>query len=127
MEGTRSMSKKGYSPDNSACEGLFGRIKNELFYGRDWMEVSLENFEKGLDEYLHWYNEDRIKESLGFMSPAGYRVSLGIAAQIVRENVRTISWHGVYVMAGIDSDGRIYRDENFNLMAEHAIIAAKVL
>ena len=61
---TRSMSKKGYSPDNSACEGLFGRIKNEFFYGRDWMGVSLENFVKGLDGYLHWYNEDRIKESL---------------------------------------------------------------
>ena len=77
---TRSMSKKGYSPDNSACEGLFGRIKNEFFHGRDWMGVSLENFMKELDEYLHWYNEDRIKESLGFMSPAEYRASLGIVA-----------------------------------------------
>ena len=28
----RSMSKKGCSPDNSACEGLFGRLKNEMFY-----------------------------------------------------------------------------------------------
>lgn len=27
----RSMSKKGCSPDNSACEGVFGRIKNEMF------------------------------------------------------------------------------------------------
>lgn len=25
---TRSMSKKGCSPDNFACEGVFGRIKN---------------------------------------------------------------------------------------------------
>ena len=31
---TRSMSKKGCSPDNAACEGFFGRLKNELFYGR---------------------------------------------------------------------------------------------
>ncbi len=30
----RSMSKKGCSPDNAACEGFFGRIKNELFYGK---------------------------------------------------------------------------------------------
>ena len=30
----RSMSKKGCSPDNSACEGFFGRLKNEMFYGR---------------------------------------------------------------------------------------------
>ena len=29
---TRSMSKKGCSPDNAACEGFFGRLKNELFY-----------------------------------------------------------------------------------------------
>ena len=28
----RSMSKKGCSPDNSACEGFFGRLKNEMFY-----------------------------------------------------------------------------------------------
>jgi transposase InsO family protein len=27
----RSMSKKGCSPDNAACEGLFGRMKNEMF------------------------------------------------------------------------------------------------
>ena len=26
------MSKKGCSPDNSACEGVFGRLKNEMFY-----------------------------------------------------------------------------------------------
>ena len=76
---TRSMSKKGCSPDNAACEGLFGRIKNEFFYCQDWMGVSLNEFMKELDEYLHWYNEERIKESLGFMSPEEYRGFLGIA------------------------------------------------
>ncbi|MEA4873421.1 MAG: hypothetical protein VB076_11515 [Synergistaceae bacterium] len=25
------MSKKGCSPDNASCEGLFGRLKNEMF------------------------------------------------------------------------------------------------
>jgi putative transposase len=29
----RSMSRKGCSPDNAACEGFFGRVKNEMFYG----------------------------------------------------------------------------------------------
>ena len=33
---THSMSKKGCSPDNSACEGFFGRMKNESFYNRSW-------------------------------------------------------------------------------------------
>lgn len=31
---TRSMSRKGCSPDNAACEGFFGRLKTELFYPR---------------------------------------------------------------------------------------------
>lgn len=33
---TRSMSKKGCSSDNSACDGFFGRVKNKMFYGKDW-------------------------------------------------------------------------------------------
>ena len=28
----RSMSRKGCSMDNAACEGFFGRLKTELFY-----------------------------------------------------------------------------------------------
>jgi transposase InsO family protein len=31
----RSMSRKGCSPDNSACEGFFGRLKNEMYYSHD--------------------------------------------------------------------------------------------
>lgn len=58
---TRSMSKKGCSPDNSACEAFFGRLKNEFFYGRKWKNVTLDDFMKQLDEYIIWYNESRIK------------------------------------------------------------------
>ena len=72
------MSKKGCSPDNSACEGFFGRIKNEMFYERDWSNVSLDSFIDILDEYLYWYVEERVKLSLG-MSPLQYRRSLGLA------------------------------------------------
>ena len=32
---TRSMSKKDCSPDNSAMEGFFGRLKVDFFHGRD--------------------------------------------------------------------------------------------
>ena len=75
---TRSMSKKGCSPDNSACEGLFGRIKNEFFYFRDWSGVTIEEFIEQLNDYLIWYNEKRIKKSLGYLSPLEYRQSLGL-------------------------------------------------
>ena len=38
------MSAKGCSPDNAAAEGFFGRLKNELFYGRDWRGVGYVEF-----------------------------------------------------------------------------------
>ena len=75
----RSMSQKGCSPDNAACEGLVGRIKNEFFYNQDWKNVTIEEFSRELDKYLHWYNEKRIKKSLGYLSPVEYRRSLGLA------------------------------------------------
>ena len=77
---TRSMSKKGCSPDNSACEGFFGRLKNEFFYGRDWRGVSFEEFSESLEGYIEFYNKKRIKKSLGWMSPDEYRRSLGLVA-----------------------------------------------
>lgn len=77
---TRSMSRKGCSPDNSACEGFFGRLKNEFFYDRDWDDVSIDNFIGELDGYMRYYRDERIKESLGWMSPMQYRKSLGLTA-----------------------------------------------
>ena len=74
----RSMSKKGCSPDNSACEGVFGRIKNEMFYNADWFGVNISEFIGILNDYLYWYNEKRIKKSLGYLSPIEYRHRLGL-------------------------------------------------
>ncbi len=77
---TRSMSKKGCSPDNAACEGFFGRLKNEMFYGRSWQGVTIKEFIAILDDYIHWYAEKRIKLSLGGLSPIQYRIKLGLIA-----------------------------------------------
>lgn len=77
---TRSMSKKGCSPDNSACEAFFGRLKVEMFYGRKWNNISTEDFMEILDGYIRWYNNERIKISLGGLSPMNYRRKLGITA-----------------------------------------------
>lgn len=76
----RSMSRKGYSPDNAACEGFFGRLKTELFYPRRWQSKTIEEFVEALDSYIRWYNEVRIKFSLGSRSPMEYRRNLGLAA-----------------------------------------------
>ena len=55
----RSMSKKGCSPDNSVCEGLFGRMKNAMPYGRK--RRHREELEKAIHEYVGSYNEGRTK------------------------------------------------------------------
>jgi transposase InsO family protein/transposase-like protein len=74
----RSMSRKACSPDNAACEGFFGRLKTELFYPRDWKATTIEQFIQIVDSYIRWYNEKRIKISLGSLSPIEYRESLGL-------------------------------------------------
>ncbi len=75
------MSRKGCSPDNAACEGFFGRLKTELFYPRDWKSTTVEQFIKEVNSYIRWYDEKRIKISLGCLSPNEYRESLGLTAQ----------------------------------------------
>lgn len=76
----RSMSKKGCSPDNAACEAFFGRLKSEMFYNHLWTNVSIDEFIEILDTYIRWYSTSRIKMSLGAMSPLEYRRSLGLIA-----------------------------------------------
>ncbi|MDR5763100.1 IS3 family transposase [Caballeronia sp. LZ035] len=77
---TRSMSRKGCSPDNAACEGFFGRLKNELFYPGNWQATTIEQFIEVVGSYIRWYNDKRIKISLGSLSPTEYRERLGIEA-----------------------------------------------
>ena len=58
---TRSMSRRGHSPDNAACEGFFGRLKVEFFHGRDWAGVTAEEFIAEPSAYVRWYREGRLK------------------------------------------------------------------
>ncbi len=75
----RSMSRKACSPDNAACEGFLGRLKNELFYPGSWQATTIEHFIAEVDSYIRWHNEERIKISLGSRSPMEYRANLGYA------------------------------------------------
>ena len=42
--------------------------------------ATMEEFMGRLDAYLSWYRDGRLKSDLGYMSPAQYRRSLGLAA-----------------------------------------------
>lgn len=67
----RSMSRKGCSPDNAACEGFFGRMKNEMYYGRTWQNT--QELEEAIATYIEFYNNHRIKISLDGLSITEYR------------------------------------------------------
>ncbi len=67
----QSMSRKGNCLDNAMMENFFGIMKSELLYLQHWN--NLEEFEAALDEYIEYYNNDRIKLRLDGMSPAQYR------------------------------------------------------
>ena len=72
------MSRKGNCIDNGATEQVFGHMKDEFFYYRDWDGVTVDSFMELLNEYIVFYNERRKKQSLGWMSPRQYRSSKGL-------------------------------------------------
>jgi len=67
----QSMSRKGNCLDNAVMENFFGLLKSELLYLQKF--DSLEHFQTELEDYLKYYNEERIKEKLNGMSPVQYR------------------------------------------------------
>ncbi|ADL04337.1 Integrase catalytic region [[Clostridium] saccharolyticum WM1] len=70
----QSMSRKGNCHDNSVMENFFGLIKQEMYYGVVY--YSYEELKSAIEKYIKYYNEKRIKEKLGWMSPVEYRLSL---------------------------------------------------
>lgn len=67
----QSMSRKGNCLDNAVIENFFGLLKSELFYLQKF--ESTEHLRRSIDEYIHYYNHDRIKLKLGGLSPVEYR------------------------------------------------------
>jgi hypothetical protein len=55
-------------------------MKNEMFYGKDWMGVTIDEFIQQINTYARWYNAEQIKGCLGWLSPLEYRWSLGLVA-----------------------------------------------
>lgn len=73
----QSMSRKGNCLDNAAMESFFGILKSEFFYLKRFQNV--EELRTGLDEYIRYYNHDRIKVKLGGLSPVEFRTrSVGV-------------------------------------------------
>jgi putative transposase len=69
----QSMSRKGNCYDNGIMESFFGRMKVEMYYGREGDFASFGDFRKAVEEYIDWYNRDRIREACGYKAPIAFR------------------------------------------------------
>ncbi|ELV7075432.1 IS3 family transposase [Escherichia coli] len=67
----QSMSRKGNCLDNAVMENFLGHLKEEMYYRRDYRSV--EELENAVNEYITYWNQKRIKLSLGGLSPVEYR------------------------------------------------------
>jgi transposase InsO family protein len=68
----QSMSRKGNCIDNSPMENFFGLMKQEMYHGEAL--CSFEDLKKKIEEYIDYYNNERIKQKLAGMSPVEYRI-----------------------------------------------------
>ena len=69
----QSMSRKGNCYDNCIMETFFGRLKNEMYYGYEKEYESFEDFAKAINEYIDYYNNERIQAKTKWMPPVKYR------------------------------------------------------
>ena len=69
----QSMSRKGNCYDNCIVETFFGRMKTEMFYGFESEYTSFELFSKAVEEYIYYYNNERIQKKTKWMPPVKYR------------------------------------------------------
>lgn len=73
----QSMSRKGNCHDNSVMENFFGLLKQEIYYGKTY--YSYGELKQAIEDYIKYYNEKRIKERLGWLSPIQYRRRRSVA------------------------------------------------
>ena len=70
----RSMSRAGTPTDNQIIESINGWIKEELAI--DFNLYKTDNIQKTINEYIKYYNNERLAYSLQYKSPVQYRTEL---------------------------------------------------
>ena len=68
---TQSMSRKATCLDNACMEGFFGHLKDEFYRGQSF--ATYEEFKRGLDDYIRYWNAGRYQVGLKGMTPVQYR------------------------------------------------------
>ena len=68
---TQSMSRVAHCIDNGPMEGFWGILKRERYYGRRF--TSKRELIQTIENYIHYYNNERISLKLKGLSPVEYR------------------------------------------------------
>lgn len=69
----QSMSRKATTADNIMIEIFFGRMKVEMFYGKENSYETKEDLKQAIKNYIKWYNKERVCQKLKGMSPIEFR------------------------------------------------------
>jgi len=67
----RSTSRTANPFDNAVAEVMFKTIRTEFVKKRSFN--SLDDFNQAFSKWVYWYNNKRIHESLGYLTPTEYR------------------------------------------------------
>ena len=71
----RSMSRVGTPTDNPIIESLNGWIKNELY--KDFNIYKADDINIAINDYINYFNTERLAYSLGYKNPIQYRTEQG--------------------------------------------------
>ncbi|MFD6953795.1 IS3 family transposase [Nocardiopsis sp. NPDC060348] len=74
---TQSMSRRGNCLDNAVIECFFGHLKSEIF--QSGRPETADQLVTSIEEYIHWYNTERIHTRLEGLSPVQYRAQALVA------------------------------------------------
>ncbi|MFD2639500.1 IS3 family transposase [Piscibacillus salipiscarius] len=74
----QSMSRKATCADNATMENFFGILKQEMYYGEALK--SYDELKQKIEEFIYYYNNDRIKLKLAGLSPVKYRIQTSQSA-----------------------------------------------
>lgn len=72
MECVASMSRRGNCWDNAVIESFHSNLKAEEFMRVRHHSLTNERVEIQVDDYMAYYNKERIQEKLGYLAPIEY-------------------------------------------------------
>lgn len=67
-----SMSRRGNCWDNAVIESFHSHLKTEEFQYVKFNSLSLEEVQTRVEQYINYYNEERIQTKLGYLTPYEY-------------------------------------------------------